>query len=100
VIREARDPRDTRRWRRLRLQVLRRERVCAICNLPIDFDARPCTRWAPSVDHIIPLARGGAPYDLSNLRSTHFGCNAGRGVGRGRRIVRLVQEDAMRADWW
>jgi 5-methylcytosine-specific restriction endonuclease McrA len=96
-----RDPRDSRRWRRLRLQVLRGATHCAICHRPLDFNARPCSRWAPSVDHIIPIALGGAPYERSNCREVHFGCNARRGVGRGR-IVRLVQqqEPLMTADWW
>jgi hypothetical protein len=53
------------------------------------------------VDHIVPLARGGEPFALSNLRATHFGCNAAKGAGRGR-IVRLVQQEepVRTADWW
>ena len=96
-----RDPRDTRRWRQLRKQVLRNASHCAICQRPIVFSARPCSRWAPSVDHIVALARGGEPYALSNLRAVHFGCNASRGAGRGR-IVRLVQQEepVRTADWW
>src|SRR5207302_2903244 len=35
-----------------------------------------------SVDHIIPLDHGGAPFTLSNLRVVHFSCNSGRGTGR------------------
>jgi 5-methylcytosine-specific restriction endonuclease McrA len=96
-----RDPRDTRRWRQLRKQVLRNASHCAICNLPLDFSARPCTRWAPSVDHIVALARGGAAFDPSNLQATHYSCNAAKGAGRGR-TVRLVQQEEPvgRADWW
>jgi 5-methylcytosine-specific restriction endonuclease McrA len=96
-----RDPRDTRRWRRLRLQVLRGATVCAICGRELDFAARPCSRWSPSVDHIVALDRGGAPFDLSNLRATHFGCNASRGVGRGRSVRPVLQQqEPVRADWW
>ena len=96
-----RDPRDTRQWRRLRQRVLRGATHCAICHRPLDFNARPCSRWAPSVDHIIPLARGGLPFALANLQACHYSCNAAKGAGRGR-TVRLVQQEEPvgRADWW
>ena len=95
-----RDPRDTYRWRQLRKQVLRNASHCEICGREIDFAARPCSRWSPSVDHRVALALGGEPYALANLRATHFGCNASRGVGRGRTVRLLQQQEPVRADWW
>lgn len=37
-----------------------------------------CGRWATQVDHIIPLAKGGAPYDLGNLRPICGPCNSSK----------------------
>ena len=93
-----RDPRDTYQWRQTRKRVLRHATHCAICNLPLDFAARPCSRWAPSVDHIVALGRGGEPFASSNLRATHFGCNASRGIGRGRSVRPMLQQEPVRAD--
>jgi 5-methylcytosine-specific restriction endonuclease McrA len=73
---EPTDPRKTLRWQQLRAQVLAEERVCFLCGGAIQFAARPRSTWAPSVDHIIPLAAGGLPYARHNVRAVHAGCNA------------------------
>ena len=43
------------------------------------FTCTYCGRKAPDVvlevDHIIPVAKGGHPSDLSNLQLAHFPCN-------------------------
>jgi 5-methylcytosine-specific restriction protein A len=49
----------TREWTDLRARVLREEPVCA---------EEGCSERSTSVDHIVPLSEGGAPYDRSNLR--------------------------------
>jgi 5-methylcytosine-specific restriction endonuclease McrA len=75
------NPLGTKRWRRIRAQVLETAQDCALCGLPLNFDAKPASRWSPSVDHIIPLSLGGDPFDDRNLRATHHGCNSSRGNG-------------------
>jgi 5-methylcytosine-specific restriction endonuclease McrA len=65
-------------WNRLRKQVLAEEPNCWLCGQPVDYHAVPRTRWAPSVDHIVPLIRGGSPLDRGNLHTAHHGCNASR----------------------
>lgn len=35
---------------------------------------------ATTADHLVPLSKGGAPYDLDNARPAHLGCNARRGA--------------------
>jgi hypothetical protein len=45
-------------WRWARLQQLRREPACRICGEP-----------ATAVDHIVPIAEGGADLDADNLQS-------------------------------
>ena len=69
------DPRWTAEWKRLRAQLIARASTCAICGRWLDKDAPPRTRWRPTVDHIVPLARGGDPYDPGNLRVVHNRCN-------------------------
>jgi 5-methylcytosine-specific restriction endonuclease McrA len=51
---------------------------CGICGKPFDPNARPNTPGYPTVDHIVPLSLGGAPFDLANVRPAHHGCNSGR----------------------
>jgi 5-methylcytosine-specific restriction endonuclease McrA len=46
-------------WQRLRARVLREEPVCA---------EEGCQERSTSVDHVVSLADGGAPYDRANLR--------------------------------
>lgn len=60
---------STKRWRELRAQVLREEPVCHWCG------RRPSTQ----ADHVVELARGGAPYDRSNLVGACRQCNSRRG---------------------
>ena len=49
--------------------------VCAICGQPVDMSLRYPHPMARSVDHIIPINRGGHPSDLSNLQLAHWTCN-------------------------
>lgn len=42
--------------------------LCGICMEPI-------ARGQMDVDHIVPVSRGGAPFDPKNLRVAHHSCN-------------------------
>jgi 5-methylcytosine-specific restriction endonuclease McrA len=73
--------RDGRPYRTLR-QRLRDSpagRVCWICGHGIDLSlpARHPRSW--SLDHVVPLDRGGDALDPANARPAHYGCNSGRG---------------------
>lgn len=70
------------RWRQARAAVLAGQPPCSICGGPIDYTARPRTRWSASVDHIVRLSDGGDPLDPRNLRAAHYGCNGSRGSRR------------------
>lgn len=49
--------------------------VCAICGQPIDKTLRFPHPMSATVDHIIPIAKGGHPSDPSNLQPAHLICN-------------------------
>lgn len=69
-------PMDDRVWQKLRKRVIAsRDPICALCGNPIDMEAPPYTPMSCEVDHIIPISRGGAAYDIDNLQLTHAKCN-------------------------
>lgn len=49
--------------------------VCGICGNPVDFTKKYPHPLSPCIDHIIPIARGGHPSDISNLQLAHWTCN-------------------------
>lgn len=49
--------------------------VCKICNVPTIKDAKVPNYYAPTVDHILPLAQGG-PHTRANVQTAHFICNS------------------------
>ena len=49
--------------------------VCAICGKPVDFSYKYPHPLSPTVDHIIPVSKGGHPSDLANLQLAHRCCN-------------------------
>lgn len=68
------DPRRTGKWQALRLLILARDGgVCVWCA------SAPAT----CVDHVQPLAAGGAPYDPANLVAACLRCNSIRGARQG-----------------
>jgi len=52
-----------RKWQKLRLMKLARNPLCEACDAMGDVAA------AEEVDHIVPVARGGALMDITNLQS-------------------------------
>ena len=47
---------------------------CGICGEPVDMGARYPNPSGPSVDHVLPVARGGSD-DPANLQLSHLRCN-------------------------
>jgi hypothetical protein len=81
-------------YRKVRERVLDGAQVCCICGGPLDFDAPARSKWAPSVDHVLPVSRtvGLDPetrqrlaVDPEGLRPVHYSCNSRRGNRRRRR---------------
>ena len=55
--------------------VLMTQDICGICGKPVDKTLRYPHPLSPTVDHIIPIIKGGHPSDLDNLQLAHFACN-------------------------
>lgn len=51
------------------------QKVCAICGKPVDFSLKWPDPMSKTIDHIIPVAKGGHPSDINNLQLAHFSCN-------------------------
>lgn len=69
------------RYERLKAQVFAEETHCWICQRWVDQALPPRTRWSRSLDHVVPVSRGGDPYARSNARLAHLCCNTSRGNG-------------------
>jgi hypothetical protein len=77
-----------------RKKVLAGATHCALCGGDLDFNAPPRSKYAPCVDHIIPLSelehydpaeRLRLSVDPSNMRPAHITCNSKRGAHSGGR---------------
>ncbi|MEU8055701.1 HNH endonuclease [Microbispora bryophytorum] len=68
-----------RPWRRIRAQVLAESSVCWLCGKWIDQTLPPQHPMSATVDHVIPISRGGPELDPSLLRPAHRSCNSRKG---------------------
>lgn len=48
---------------------------CGICGNPVDFSLKYPNKLCATVDHIIPINKGGHKSDIDNLQLAHFICN-------------------------
>jgi len=51
------------------------EWLCSICDGAVDRNEPNGTLWGASLDHIIPVSRGGT-HDEDNLALAHLWCNS------------------------
>ena len=58
-----------------RQKILKTQTTCGICGKPVDFSYKYPHPLSPTVDHIIPVSKGGHPSDISNLQLAHRWCN-------------------------
>ncbi|WP_020525848.1 HNH endonuclease [Catelliglobosispora koreensis] len=86
---KAGDPRGTRAWRRLREQVYAEETHCWKCCTYVDQTLPPRHPKSRTVDHLIPIAMGGAGVPpREQVRLACWSCNSRRGAGRAEPIKR------------
>lgn len=95
-------PQHQYRYQQLRPKVLKRDNYrCHWCGIQL---RRPGSDVGapPHVDHVVPVALGGAPFDMANLVASCRRCNLSKGakmVGR-RRILRRRRRSAPRSRNW
>jgi len=56
-------------------KILATQTICGICGKPVDFSLKYPHPLSATVDHIIPVSKGGHPSDLDNLQLAHRCCN-------------------------
>lgn len=78
----AKEPRQGRPWRTLTAQLRANPRWhhCAHCGGWIDVRLHRDDPWSWTLDHIVPLARGGHPTSLDNVQAMHRSCNSSLGA--------------------
>lgn len=69
--------------------------VCHLCQLPVDSEQRVPHPMAPTIDHVIPIPKGGE-HTKANVRLAHFRCNSVRGV----RPIEAITEGAWHPFSW
>lgn len=63
---------------------------CHLCGMLIDRSQKAPDRMSASIDHVIPLSRGGK-HEPSNCRAAHLGCNAKKSNrGGGEQLLLLA----------
>jgi hypothetical protein len=53
--------------------------ICHLCRTPVDITVSVPDPRAPTIDHVLPLSRGGGD-DLTNVDIAHFACNRRKGA--------------------
>ena len=74
-MRTDRAPGNRGAFEAARQKILKTQTICGICGKPVDFSYRAPHPLSPTVDHIIPVSKGGHPSDISNLQLAHRCCN-------------------------
>ena len=72
---------------RLRRTIARSKPACHICGQPIDYTLDHLDPMSFVIDHVVPLAKGGAD-DASNVAAAHRTCNSTK---RARLIAPIVK---------
>ena len=62
-----------------RKRIIASQDICAICGQPVDKTLKYPHPMSATVDHIIPVSKGGHPSDIDNLQLAHFRCNRLKG---------------------
>ena len=62
-------------FERNKKKIFATQNICGICGMPVDFSYKYPHPLSACIDHIIPIAKGGHPSDLSNLQLAHWTCN-------------------------
>ena len=73
--RPDRTPGNRGAYEAARQKILKTQTICALCGKPVDFSLKYPHPLSATIDHIIPVSKGGHPTDISNLQLAHRCCN-------------------------
>lgn len=81
MTRKGANPRRSNGSRRskLRRQVAAEGLPCGICHRPIDYTLPAGHPMSYELDEIVPVSKGGSPYERSNVQPAHRICNQRKG---------------------
>lgn len=54
---------------------------CALCGMPIDYSLPAGDPMSYELDEIVPVSKGGSPYERANVQPAHRICNQRKGNG-------------------
>jgi len=76
-----RSPLSSPAWQRFRARLIATapHPVCHLCGQWVDVTLSGMDPMGPTVDHLVPVSRGGAVFDPANCAVTHRRCNTARG---------------------
>lgn len=78
VERRGRETPAYQRQRRMAMAQWKKENApCHLCGKPIDYDAHYLDPFAPTMDHLVPINRGG-PAITKDIAPAHRRCNRDR----------------------
>jgi 5-methylcytosine-specific restriction endonuclease McrA len=86
--------RSGRPYRRVRAELKAKQLPCHICGKPIDYTLPGTEPMSFAMDHVVPLAFGGHPLAMSNVRASHRRCNAAKGTKATADVVIIPQSRA------
>lgn len=69
---------------------------CILCNRPIDMTLSGLDPNGPTLEHIIPVSRGGDPLAFENQAVSHRTCNLSRG---NKLLTELPKKLRTSRDW-
>jgi len=73
-----------------RYQIHERDRWrCHLCGKKVNREVVAPHPKAPTIDHVIPLAKGGT-HEPANCRTAHFLCNSTKGSGGSGEQLMLI----------
>lgn len=62
-------------YKKNKKRIFATQSICGICGRPVDFSLKYPNPLSATIDHIVPVAKGGHPSDIDNLQLAHFSCN-------------------------
>lgn len=65
--------------RKLRAAVRAEGLPCALCGMPIDYSLPAGDPMSYELDEIVPVSKGGSPYERANVQPAHRICNQRKG---------------------